>query len=190
MRDDPIMASIELADANQYSCDEMPKEDIEDDYLNKVPILLLPGRVYIVQLQHLYILRSLEHLNQGNHKRDDAHSLSDLHHNGNEDDGNGGDVNEEIEQASRVQNDVRDIVKPNALVILLLDSLEKYFTELEYYCHYFQDYNEMVIMFVPAESLDKGLEDRDVEDEQTHQDVSEEAKELDPAVLDLDPLQL
>lgn len=46
----------------------------------------------------------------------------------------------------------------------------------------------MIIMLILPKSLDKGLKDRDVEDEQTHQDVSEEAKKLYPAVFDLDAL--
>lgn len=115
----------------------MPEEDVEDNDLDKIPILLLPRRVDIVQLQHLYILRSLEHLNQRYSQRNDANGLSDLHNHRDEDNGNSGDVDEEIEQTSRVKYDIRDIIKPNTLVVLLLDGFQKYFTELEYNCHQF-----------------------------------------------------
>lgn len=108
--DDPIVTGIELTDPHQNASNKMPEEDIEDNDLDKVPILLFPCRVYIVQFQHLYIFRSLEHLYQGNHQRYDPNSLSNLHYDSYEDDSDGGDINEEIEQSSRVQYNIRDII--------------------------------------------------------------------------------
>ena len=46
--DYPIMTGIKLTDAHQNAGNQMPEEDIEDNDLYKVPILLLPCRVYIV----------------------------------------------------------------------------------------------------------------------------------------------
>lgn len=46
--DDPIVAAIELADAHQNTSNQMPEEDIEDNDLDKVPILLFSSRIDIV----------------------------------------------------------------------------------------------------------------------------------------------
>lgn len=100
--DDPVMGGVELTDADEDACNEVAEEDVEDYDLDKVPILLFPCRVDVVQLQHLNIFWSLEHLDQSNNQRNNPDSLSDLHNNSDEDNGNSRRINEEIEQPSRV----------------------------------------------------------------------------------------
>lgn len=88
----------------------MSEKEIEDDDFYQVPVLLLPGWVYIVYLEYSNILGCFQDFYKGYDQWNKPNNFSDFLHNGNGNDDDCSNVYAEVKRSGWIQEYIRYII--------------------------------------------------------------------------------